>query len=121
MKFQFRSDNHKINEIVIDTLIENGFKAGDMDIGRDVILRTVNNGGYVHIHQDTGVIYFGAIEPKREVYSIEEALKIKASTRRVKLNDSYQATVSKTEIKVGCQTFPVSVLKELMKAVEELE
>ena len=39
---------------------------------------------------------------------------------KVKLNSDYTATVTKETIKVGCQTFPVSILKDLQKALESL-
>lgn len=39
----------------------------------------------------------------------------------VKLNDNYQAVVSKDTIKVGCQTFPVSILDELKEAHKKLQ
>lgn len=38
----------------------------------------------------------------------------------VKLNDTYTAKVTKDSIKVGCQTFPVSILKELNEALKNL-
>jgi hypothetical protein len=38
----------------------------------------------------------------------------------VQLNSEYVATVTKTEIKVGCQTFPVSIIKDLSRAYNDL-
>lgn len=38
----------------------------------------------------------------------------------VKLNSKYTAIVTKTRIKVGCQTFPVSKIKELTDALNSL-
>lgn len=38
----------------------------------------------------------------------------------VKLNSSYNAIVSKDKIAVGCQTFSVDIVKDLAKALEEL-
>lgn len=40
--------------------------------------------------------------------------------KEVKLNSSYTAKVYKDKIEVGCQTFPVSILKELTKALKEV-
>lgn len=37
------------------------------------------------------------------------------------LNENYRAIVSKELIKVGCQTFPVSILKDLEKALKSLD
>lgn len=34
----------------------------------------------------------------------------------VKLNSEYTAIVSKKEIKVGCQTFPIDILDKLCEA-----
>jgi hypothetical protein len=39
----------------------------------------------------------------------------------VVLNDKYTAEVSKKGIKVGCTTFPLSVMKKLLKACDEIE
>jgi len=39
----------------------------------------------------------------------------------VKLNNSYSAVVTKKTIKVGCQEFPVEILKELQIALESLD
>lgn len=38
----------------------------------------------------------------------------------VKLNDEYNAEITETHIKVGCQTFPITILDELNKARQEL-
>jgi hypothetical protein len=38
------------------------------------------------------------------------------TTMSVKLNDDYTAVISKDEIQVGCQTFPISILDELLNA-----
>jgi hypothetical protein len=38
----------------------------------------------------------------------------------VKLNKSYDAIITKDEIKVGCQTFPITVLKEMQEALDGL-
>lgn len=45
----------------------------------------------------------------------------KPQTVDVKLNDSHKAVVSRDSIKVGCQTFPISVLDELVKARDSLK
>ena len=44
----------------------------------------------------------------------------KPSSIGVKLNESYTATVTKDSIKVGCQTFPHSIIKEIQKAIKEI-
>lgn len=44
----------------------------------------------------------------------------KPSSIEVKLNENHTATVTKDSIKVGCQTFPHSVVGELQKAIEEM-
>lgn len=41
--------------------------------------------------------------------------------RVVVLNDKYSAVVSKDEIAVGCQRFPLSVARKLMDAVEKIQ
>ncbi len=38
----------------------------------------------------------------------------------VVLNDSYSAVVTRNGIKVGCQTFPLSIVAELQKAVDKV-
>jgi hypothetical protein len=38
----------------------------------------------------------------------------------VKLNDSYTATVSKGNVKVGCQTFPIEKIQEIIDAHNKL-
>lgn len=39
---------------------------------------------------------------------------------KVKLNDDYEAEVTKDGIMVGCQKIPLSVVKELAEAIENL-
>lgn len=39
---------------------------------------------------------------------------------KVKLNDDYDAIVSKDTIEVGCQTFPISILDELVEARKQI-
>jgi hypothetical protein len=38
----------------------------------------------------------------------------------VKLNEAHNATVTENTIKVGCQTFPISIIDDLVKAKKEL-
>ena len=38
----------------------------------------------------------------------------------VKLNDNYDAKITKDTIEVGCQTFPISILDELVAALKKL-
>ena len=40
--------------------------------------------------------------------------------RKVKLNDEYTAEVTRNEVTVGCQKFPISVIKDIVKAAESL-
>jgi hypothetical protein len=42
------------------------------------------------------------------------------SNRSVVLNEEYTAEVSPGGVKVGCQTFPLSIVEELYKAVQEV-
>lgn len=42
------------------------------------------------------------------------------TSKTVKLNDTYDAVVSKDTITVGCQTFPIGKLRELQEAFESL-
>lgn len=51
-----------------------------------------------------------------EFLALEEPLIIK-----VKLNDGHTALVSKDGIKVGCQTFPLSIATELVAAVVQVK
>lgn len=57
-----------------------------------------------------------SVVPIMEVKSIK-----KNRTKEVKLNSQYTALVSKEEIKVGCQTFPLSIVQELATAIKELQ
>lgn len=41
-------------------------------------------------------------------------------TKEVKLNNEYTAIVSKDDVKVGCQTFPYDVIKEIVKAHDSI-
>ncbi len=59
-------------------------------------------------------------EPVSSLDAVLIHLSSPPTTAEVKLNSQYTAVVSKTEIKVGCQTFPVSILKELQSAVDKL-
>jgi hypothetical protein len=43
----------------------------------------------------------------------------KPSYVEVKLNEQHVAVVSKNNIKVGCQSFPHSIVGELQKAIEQ--
>jgi len=42
------------------------------------------------------------------------------TTTKVVLNDTYTAEVSEKEVKVGCQTFPYSVIKKIVAAHDKL-
>ena len=44
----------------------------------------------------------------------------KPESIKVKLNSEYEAVVSKNEVKVGCQTFPISIIQDLVNAKDEL-
>ncbi|NBO22434.1 hypothetical protein EBU94_03710 [bacterium] len=60
------------------------------------------------------------------VLSLDEfALKMmglgKPISYKVKLNDNHEAVVTKYSIKVGCQTFPHSIVEELKAAIEKLK
>ena len=60
------------------------------------------------------------------VLSLDEfALKMmglgKPTSYKVKLNDNHEAVVTKDSIKVGCQTFPHSIVEELKAAIEKLK
>jgi hypothetical protein len=45
---------------------------------------------------------------------------IKPVQAKVKLNGEYEAIVTATEVKVGCQTFPASIIQELVEAHKSL-
>jgi hypothetical protein len=54
--------------------------------------------------------------------SVPVALLVEKPTHKtVVLNDSYEAVVSKEEVKVGCQTFPIEKVKEILAAHAELD
>lgn len=38
----------------------------------------------------------------------------------IKLNDDYDAIITKETVKVGCQTFPVALIKEIQSAIDKL-
>lgn len=46
----------------------------------------------------------------------QEIFNIKSAVVKVELNKDYTAEVSKTEIKVGCQTFPLDIIEKLADA-----
>lgn len=58
-----------------------------------------------------------------ECLTIDEAIKFlkNISVIEVVLNSDYTAIVSETEIKVKCQSFPIGVLEELVKARNQLQ
>jgi len=50
----------------------------------------------------------------------EDYIKPRPKTKEVKLNGNYAAIVSKDDVKVGCQTFPYDVIKEIVKAHDSI-
>jgi hypothetical protein len=44
-----------------------------------------------------------------------------ALTEKVKLNKNYDAIVSKTDVVVGCQTFPISVVEKILEVSKKLQ
>jgi hypothetical protein len=50
-----------------------------------------------------------------------EQCKLLPTQVTVKLNDKYSAVVTNQTITVGCQTFPVSIVEELTKAINSLK
>ena len=42
------------------------------------------------------------------------------TTKTLKLNDEYSASITKDTVKVGCQTFPSDIVLEMARIVEEL-
>lgn len=58
-----------------------------------------------------------------ETITIEEATKRlmgHEKTHEIKLNDDYTATVSKNQVTVGCQTFDISLVRQILKAADSL-
>lgn len=54
--------------------------------------------------------------------TFDEFLSLKKDVNiEIKLNDEYTAIVSKDNVKVGCQTFPLSVITKLYNAVEKMK
>jgi hypothetical protein len=49
------------------------------------------------------------------------SVKIKPDSVKIKLNDTYDADVTKDTIVVGCQTYPISILDELIAARKSLD
>ncbi len=68
------------------------------------------------------IILQSSIEEKElKIISMEEFIKLfKSKTREVVLSADYTALVSGTEVKVGCQTFPLSIIDDLAAAVKEV-
>ena len=53
-------------------------------------------------------------------WSIWSSLKISVPIK-IKLNSDYSAVVSKDDVKVGCQTFPHSVIEEMYAAIQNFK
>jgi hypothetical protein len=78
-----------------------------LKVGSMVVLEEISNVGYAVVVSDDSVAY-----PVLSVEPVEEV--------EVRLKNNYSAIVSKDTIKVGCQTFPSSILEELMTAYKSL-
>lgn len=85
----------------------------------------VNGGNYISIDADNVVsAYAGPGNQNFEFADISkaiEALKSSPGVIEVVLNDEYTAEVSNAGVKVGCQTFPLSVIDDLSKAKSQLK
>lgn len=64
--------------------------------------------------------YYDFYYPESKTISTEDLFTCIPSQVEVRLNDQYTAILSDDGIKVGCQTFPLSVIDELVKAKQEL-
>lgn len=94
------------------------------------LLVTGTNRDWLFLYLDNSFgsnINYGAraqVDTSIETMTIDEVLvylKTLSLTIDVKLNASYTAVVSKDTVKVGCQTFPISVIKEILDASKKLK
>jgi hypothetical protein len=69
--------------------------------------------------------YIGGNDVEKPAYQTIDFNKLftifKKKTAEVKLNDQYSAVVRKDRITVGCQTFPIGIIDELVKARQSVQ
>ena len=79
---------------------------------------------YLHkdgtIHNHCGIANFFKTFKEAANFLIELEKNLTPEEYKVKLKDNYIAIVSKDHIKVGCQTFPVSNIKDLQVAYNKI-
>lgn len=126
--YLFRIHNPQHSEAVQKRLFELGFK---WSFGGTTTLQFKNK-SQLWLHADEMSIRYGdkkeTIDDRKsetreltldDLYKPDCPL-VKPQSVQVKLNDGHTAEVTKEGIKVGCTTFPLSVVAELAAAVEKI-
>lgn len=116
--FKIKIINNEIGKGIQKKLFKLGYKwAGNttdvIDLRDDVRIRTQGNWLYQCPIKDDNYKDIPYI-------SIEELFAMEKLFIEVKLNNKYTAKVFEDNIQVGCQTFPISIVKELNEAVNRL-
>jgi len=117
--------NNQVEKLAALTILSN---LTGIPIGPKALTETMEGNGvsaYPYVIFDVNVISGRRTLEDRKEFSLAEVSNLKdylknGDSVEVVLNDSYTAIVSKDTVKVGCQTFPITVLKALVAAHKKL-
>ena len=108
-RFKLNNTNPAIQKMVIDTLRSSGINVwhGTKEYDKE----------YPYLYWDGEMLTQSYNDS--DLLGLEEFMAefAKKASIRVKLNDSYTATVHEDGIEVGCQSFSHSVIEELAEAI----
>jgi hypothetical protein len=96
---------HKVEKVNVVLSIKEAMK---LKICSILVQDEIQNKGYAVVVSDDILAY------------PVELVKLTAKSKEVVLNESYTAKVYSDKIEVGCQTFPISILDELIEARNSL-
>lgn len=130
-KYQIKIHGPEHGKLVQETLFARGFVwngDGSQEL-KQAFKQAFQQGRVGEIvisHEDT--LLYGSFESEfggdAETITLDDVFKLdlrkKITSVLVKLNCDYNAVVTKETIKVGCQEFPISIIKDLAEAYEKL-
>lgn len=123
MTYQIESKTEEHHSNIIRCLYALGYKS----FGRNTVDDYINQWKFsypwtvIQIEQKN----FGGNKsewPEYTTITFDKFLSLKKELEiEIKLNDEYTAIISKDNVKVGCQTFPLSVIQELYNALKKFD
>jgi len=112
-KFRLNSKNPAIQKMVIDTFKSNGINVYKNTVEYDPEFPYLYWDGD-ELTQSHGTENLLSLEKFMAKFIAKESIE-------VKLNESYTAIVDEDGVRVGCQSFPHSVIEKLAEAVKKIK